>query len=218
MLKTSKEDDEQNVSAFYSPGKSPPQIGSLGKSPTLPSNLPNKRDSGYGTDFSPASNTSTTRRFTYEETETAEVPDVMSDIESDVFEPSVNDVITEENESDDDTDKEVEELTGGGNEFYRPMSQPIQIKRPSAPIPTPEENGDGTEKEDTSDGSDEGYFISATFNHTRWSNMPRNKFRPIASRSVGTQTPSPHSQLINEAMGPVGSPRMSRGKCLCFTQ
>ena len=172
-----------------------------------------KRDSGYGTDFSPASAT-TSRQFTFD-----------SDIEESDFDLSEelrnmdmsNDVfldtsITDQNENVlcqlDDVDREVEELFSESGELgqsnIKTHSVHIYSTRPVAPIPTPDEIED----------ENIGHFLvppcahsfnvnkdtsKSECNHShrvQW-NINRNSrkyhFRPI-SRSVGTQTPSPSCQ------------------------
>ena len=183
-----------------------------------------KRDSGYGTDYSPASLATTSRQFTFD-----------SDIEESEFDLSEefrnmdvnNDVFIDTNVQDpnrsicdesDDVDKEVEELLSESGELGQSntMSEPMEIHslRPRAPVPTPDEiqeNG-GTINcvlpvSISSDVTD--YARSRSYNHMRW-NVSRHcrkyHFRPI-SRSVGTQTPSPHSHVIPEAFDTYNRPR-----------
>lgn len=192
--------------------------------------LGSKRDSGYGTDAfsspatfsSPASvssGRSIPRRFTYEKLDTDD--DVSGDIEEmnidedeEVFEDEKDiqaGCISEE----DDVDKEVESLTDS-IESPHIKSQPIPIQRPQAPGPNPEDMEDeddrGIVMRNVGDYSREYHMISSPYHHTDWTpkDRSRHRFRPIASRSCGTQTPSPHCQIIRQAIvqGRSGRPRL----------
>lgn len=218
LLKLKQEEEDITASTGSTGGNSAfksPQSWQ-GKSPTLTGLSSSNRDSGYGTDFSPASITSATRTFTFEgeDSDLSEVFEGAMDLteeddNEDVFIDNVNtyNVIEEESEGD-DTDKEVEDLLSSPD-IRRPVSQPINIARPAAPIPTPEYmNGDGMDEMDSGEQEVE-VQISSPYHHTQWNSRDRqfrrNRFRPIVSRSCGTQTPSPHSQMIREAREVVNS-------------
>jgi hypothetical protein len=174
-------------------------VGSVLKSPTA---VGKKRDSGYGSDFSPAGQKSQTRMFTFDDSDMeSEICDAFDDIDIsadedvfvDHFEPLIE-VIDECDESD-ETDKEVEELFEEHHEEHT-VTGSVPICRPQAPLPTPEV--------DDERDSTELCLISSPFYHTNWNNIDRfickNPFRPIVSRSVGTQTPNPHCQLVQDAL------------------
>ena len=172
-----------------------------------------KRDSGYGTDFSPASAT-TSRQFTFDsdiEESDFDLSEELKnmDMSNDVF---LDTSITDQNENVlcqlEDVDREVEELFSESGELgqhnIKSHSVDIYSTRPVAPIPTPDEIED----------EHIGHFLMPPCAHTfsvnkdtsnseykhshrvQW-NINRNSrkyhFRPI-SRSVGTQTPSPSCQ------------------------
>ncbi|KAL4239149.1 hypothetical protein ACF0H5_003851 [Mactra antiquata] len=178
----------------------------LAKSPTLLLGSSNKRDSGYGTDVnSPASQTSGTSapsQFTYEDRLQEEFEEININAEADdMFIDSsgiVSNDIDEESDGD-DTDKEVEDFLSDPVEQTHSVSQPISIQRPQAPIPTPEEDKDADNDVIFTVGENEmldlnGVYdddqISRPFHHNQWT-RPRAatcRFRPIASRSFGTQT------------------------------
>ena len=194
------------------------------------------RDSGYVTDFSPPSATSTTlRQFRFDSEideygveleEGIEGIDLHDDVFPDESERNAN---NSEFDDIDNTDKEVEELFSDSGELgsFNSFSQPIEISnlRPGAPAPTPDElhdeqdnNGADLMNGESNEFTD--YTISHSFHHTPWNinrHCRRHVFRPI-SRSVGTQTPSPHSQIIDEAIEMCGGARfqpcrLARGKC-----
>lgn len=208
------------------PDECPISSGSQEKSPTIqqPLNSDNKRDSGYGTDinYSPASQTSGTSapgQFTYEIQEEFEE---MHLEENEVFIDSsesgnVNqDILRVEDDDGDDTDKEVEDLLSDSVEVNHTVSQPINIQRPQAPIPTPEEDKDEDTTVKFTIGENFDGQISRPFHHTQWSRQDRqrNRFRPIASRSFGTQTP-PSPNGIGSLPSRV-SARPTRGKFFTY--
>ncbi|XP_060568422.1 uncharacterized protein LOC132727026 [Ruditapes philippinarum] len=194
QMLTSKDltEDRKHPSAFQ-------PVGGVLKSPTA---VGKKRDSGYGSDFSPAGQKSQTRMFTFDDSDMeSEICDAFDDIDIsadedvfvDHFEPLIE-VIDECDESD-ETDKEVEELFEEHHEEHT-VTGSVPICRPQAPLPTPEV--------DDERDSTELCLISSPFYHTNWNNIDRfickNPFRPIVSRSVGTQTPNPHCQLVQDAL------------------
>lgn len=148
---------------------------------------PGQRDSGYGTDYSPASASSSSRQFTF--SESWDIFEEMDDLNlaEEVFPESgeTNKVTMNKTvDDDDDTDKEIEELLSDNAEVTRTVSQPISIQRPPAPIPTPE------------------YYAILQPVHNACCNKKerhRNRFRPIPSRTFGTPTPGPRNQTISDA-------------------
>lgn len=180
-----------------------------------------KRDSGYGTDAtvnSPASLSSAVSiqpRFTFgsidtdvslnEDLENMDVEDseeVFADDKPVLRNVPNSDFVCPEQ----DVDKEVEKLTGNIPLIIR-KSEPIAIQRPQAPVPSPEAldvDDDLTRPVWRADDYlGENHLISSPFHHTAWTRRERNRhnrFRPIASRSYGTQTPSPHGQIIRQAL------------------
>lgn len=192
----------------------------MGKSPTLSAVLGSKRDSGYGTDFvnSPASQSSGTSApkpvFVFGSSDTdidfcEHLEQMDLNDNEDVFaegsRPNVLDV------DNDDTDKEVEEFFSDSVELPHSVSEPISIQRPQAPIPTPE----GDDNVGLGHGD---YSVSRPYHHTLWTrrDRQRHRFRPIASRSFGTQTPSPHSQILREEYGHSIRPLRPNGEWKCF--
>ena len=186
------------------------------------------RDSGYVTDFSPASATSASmpRQFRFDsdfdEYDTG-LDDELEQLEicdDNVFHLDVDEDI-DNSELCDSADREVEELFSDSGELgqYNSVTQPVDITplRPGAPVPTPidfpedllNDSSDSTNSgrsnsEVNADSTD--YSISRSLHHTPWNmnrHCRRHVFRPI-SRSVGTQTPSPVSQLVSEAIGVQG--------------
>lgn len=175
-----------------------------------------KRDSGYGTDFSPASVTALSRRFTFD-SDGSEF-----DFSGEFGSMDINnDVFSEENGSDtckrkqicddsDDADREVEDLLSESGELgeTNSVSEPIKIGsfRPTAPIPSPEEIwndllNNNYYKEEGEQGAD---FVSDKLGNI--CRHCRHCFRPI-SRNVGAQTPFSHSHTINEDPGGLAKPR-----------
>lgn len=143
--------------------------------------VPGQRDSGCGTDYSPASVSSLPRRFTF--SDSCNIFEGIDDFTLyEVFSEdgeTSKEVLNKDVDSDHDTDKEIEELLNENGETSHAVSQPISIQRPPAPVPTPDP-------------------ISQHLHLICWNktDQRRNIFRPIVSRSCGTQTPSPHSQTI----------------------
>lgn len=199
----------------------------MGKSPLVFALTGCKRDSGYGTDVnSPASQSSGTsvpRKFTFGSCDTD--VDLNFNETSECMDTNDNEeVFTKyiEEPSDaaacqgaaDDNDREVEELLNDSAELQHSVSEPIDIKRPQAPVPTPEgkDEYDGNwAPEDQAENSE----VSRPFYNTSWTrrDRARRRFRPIASRSFGTQTPSPRNQDFIEPTYPLrpnarGIPRL----------
>ncbi|XP_045173814.2 uncharacterized protein LOC123535283 [Mercenaria mercenaria] len=186
----------------------------MGKCPLLPAITGNKRDSGYGTDVnSPASQSSGTslpRKFTFGSYDTdVDIAETLEEMDlnenEDVFIKcdEANEAIGQN--GDDDNDKEVEELFNESVEIDHSVSEPIAIQRPQAPIPTPEEKeGDRNNLEWIPLDQTEDSTVSKPFYVNSWTRQDRQRrrFRPIASRSCGTQTPSPKAQEF----GHVGHP------------
>ena len=194
-----------------------------------------KRDSGYGTDFSPASHTSNSRRFTFDSEldETDTELDVVyefenMDIRAEVFAEGNEHGVSDDR---DEADKEVEELLSGSGELGQSdsISQPVELNpcRPAAPIPTPEdfqeEHGDRNCDIPNNNHSEVmDYAISHSYHHMPWNrNRRKYYFRPI-SRSVGTQTPNPNCQIIREAIGVINGTTyqhygFARGKFIKLT-
>lgn len=203
QLLTSKnsEDDHSHTSAFQ-------PVNVLAKLPTTPCK---KRDSGYGSDFSPAGLKSQSQRFTFDDDDDidSELCDALDDVDisadeevfADHFEPLFH-AISECDENG-DTDKEVEELLGDSPARTYSGPQNFQICRPAAPFPT-SKNGEVSGTNDRESGSRDLCLISSPYYHTTWSRrdktMCRNPFHPTGSRSVGTQTPNPHCQLVQDAL------------------
>lgn len=176
----------------------------VAKSPKgCPRALDKKRDSGYGSDFSPASVKSVQKSFIFPGDSEVDGDFIEDFNEMDIQNVDDEDVFVETNEfgfsaiqeleEGDDTDKEVEELLTESPKDHS-VSDPIDINRPPAPLPTPDSEN-GSIRTD--------YMIASPYYHTQWQKrdriMGRNAFRPFVSRSVGTQTPSPHCQLIQDA-------------------
>lgn len=196
------------------------------KSPKFQSRaLDKKRDSGYGSDFSPASVKSVQRKFTFGDDTDADADNMFDDFaamdfhnidDEDVFRETVDYGFSaiQELEEGDDTDKEVEELLLNESPNHHAVSAPIDIHRPPAPLPTPESVGEG-------DNVRPDYNIASPFYHTPWNKRERRKaVRPFVSRSIGTQTPSPHCQLIQDALlstHGIADPErhFARGETLC---
>ena len=219
MLKTQFENEEDpNSSALQ---------GFAEVTPKLPKDVNFRaRDSGYVTDFSPASATSplTPRQFRFDSDLDEYDTDVGLEAEmdkiaicDDVFHLEQDDNIDTGEFLCDSDDREVEEFFSDSGELgqYNSVTQPVEITplRPGAPVPTPidssedplNDSSDSTNSDVNNDSTD--YSISHSYHHTPW-NVPsrrcqRHMFRPI-SRSVGTQTPSPVSQLLTEAIGVQG--------------
>lgn len=186
----------------------------MGKSPILSAVTGNKRDSGYGTDVnSPASQSSGTsapRQFTFGSYDT--------DVDVD-FSENLEDMNLDDNEEvfskfteagadepvcsgADDDDKEVEELFNESIEIQHSVSEPIDIQRPQAPVPTPEGKDDDSNWVPLDQNEDS--HVSRPFYNTSWTRQDRarQRFRPIASRSFGTQTPSPQNQEHIQSIHP----------------
>jgi len=145
------------------------------------SNSSDKRDSGYITDNSPATFGNNVF-FTFDN------PDLLND--------HTHDTIP------DNEDEEVEMVLNSPT--LPPQSKPIPIQRPPAPVPR-------TEMEPPQDVETE---CSRDLPRTRSLNdvvihrRHRHHFRPIPpGRTIGTQTPNPHSQIISEAAGCVSESR-----------
>ena len=157
-----------------------------------------KRDSGYGSDFSPAGPGTPKKKFTFDDADVRAAFDE-TNCEMDVERDDCDDVfmdhfetIPEDDESD-GTDKEVEELLSA-SPVCHVISDPIPIGRPPPPAPSPSPGSEASVD----------FLIASPFYHTQWTKRERvvckNPFRPIVSRSVGTQTPSPHCQLIQDVL------------------
>lgn len=182
MIKHQNDNQLESGSAFH------PLPGSLEK--TFPTGIQlNKRDSGYGTDCSPAHVTGN-RRFTYDD------GDEECGLSETVFQMDLNkegpDNVFDEAEETDPDDLEVQRLLNKNSDSQgssHAVSQPIHF-RPLAPGPNPDDEDSRT--------------IASPYFHTQWTPRDRRParygFRPIVSRSVGTQTPSPNSQLIRDAV------------------
>ena len=234
MLQTFNSEQEEDTNLNLSDLK---LLSANGQAKTLNDASSRARDSGYVADFSPASTTSVLRQFRFD-SETEDYSYGLEEgiggleIQDDVF-PDENDRDTSALDEMDNTDKEVEDLFSDSGELgsFNSYSQPIEIApiRPGAPGPTPEgfqdeyQNDSGCSVHDGNNESTD-YTISHSFHHTPWNinrHCRRHVFRPI-SRSVGTQTPSPHSQVIDEAIELCGSARfqpyrIARGKLNCIT-
>lgn len=205
MLTTKDPGDSQIRSSAFKP------VGAGAKSPISLSSNSRKRDSGYSSDFSPARVKNPELTFTFDDDELddescvfhAADDDIDISADEDVFVnqfESVMNVIFEEENDDEDADREVEELLNDDVDTDTEVSQSGQIRRPSAPLPSPEVSGYSSEGSE----SDELCLIASPFYHTKWTMKDRvlfiNPFRPIVSRSVGTQTPNPHCQLVQDAL------------------
>ncbi|KAL5009183.1 hypothetical protein ScPMuIL_014764 [Solemya velum] len=190
-----------------------------GKSPTpclLTSEHCDKRDSGYGTDNSPATLIITTRRFTFDKDEISDnIPGTSGDM-GEVFPKDFENMTLEENtseevsdssvfsyETDDDNlsmeDKEVQELFQSNCNTVPIQPASGNVRRPSAPIPSPEED-----------------YVSHTSHNANFipiGSITRpglgGRYNPTVSR--GTQTPSPHCQVIRELMRDRFHPYIARG-------
>lgn len=179
-----------------------------------------KRDSGYGTtDNSPATIVPK-KRFTFDKDEFGDKssPETLGDminalpkdfktmeLEENVSDISDSSVFSYETDDDNVSieDKEVQELLQGNS---NPVSIPMassNVRRPSAPIPTPEEDY-------VSHTSYNSGFIPITWSINRPG--PRARNRPTVSR--GTQTPSPHCQVIRDLLRDRYHPYIARGKFL----
>ncbi|WAR20208.1 hypothetical protein MAR_002046 [Mya arenaria] len=198
MLTTSEPPDATSRKSAFHP------VSPLAKTPPERHVCDRKRDSGYGSDFSPAYSGTPKRKFTFDESDDtsslATEINVMNVNNKDSFDDVFFDhfdVIPEGEESD-DTDKEVEELLSDSPDC-RVLSNPIAIVRPPPPAPTPE-----SDESSNSSAASVDCLIASPFYHTQWTKRDRvvcrNPFRPIVSRSVGTQTPSPHCQLIQDVL------------------
>lgn len=200
MLNTKDLTEDPNRTSAFRP------VTPVTKSPKGPCRgLDKKRDSGYGSDFSPASVKSVQRKFVF-----GDESDVDGDFVDDFSGMNVHDIDDEDvfcetfefgfsaiqEEESDDTDKEVEELLNDSPKHHS-VSDPIDINRPPAPLPTPDSVG-------SAESGRQDNLIASPFYHTQWNKRDRvfcrNAFRPFVSRSIGTQTPSPHCQLIQDAM------------------
>ncbi|XP_060590751.1 uncharacterized protein LOC132745790 isoform X2 [Ruditapes philippinarum] len=194
----------------------------MGKCPLLPAITGNKRDSGYGTDVnSPASQSSGTsvpRQFVFgscgtdvDISETLEEMDINDN--EDVFPKCDEERHNEASDQnvDDDNDKEVEELFGESCELDHSVSEPIAIQRPQAPIPTPEGIDDARNMGWAPLENSEDTSVSEPLYLNSWTrkDRQRRRFRPIASRNFGTQTPSPKDQEFGQ-LGPNSKGRSRR--------
>lgn len=200
-------------------------VSPLIKSPKDQETCARNRDSGYSSDFSPAGVKTPSRRFTFEfedvDTDLCNNLDendisADEDVFVDQFEPLIH-VIKESDESD-DADKEVAALLR--SEVHTYNTGAVQRCRPLAPLTVnTNDTPNGARSLDTSRDL---CLIASPFYHTRWNTsdryrpmiMCRNSFRPIVSRSVGTQTPNPHCQLVLDAMLS-NKLTLSRGKYPC---
>lgn len=206
MLPTRDHTDTSSAhpSAFQS-------VSPLIKSPKEHDACARNRDSGYSSDFSPAGVKTPSRRFTFDFDDVdsdlcnnVDGSDISADedVFVDQFEPLIH-VINETDESD-DADNEVAALLRSEAHTYNTAA--VQICRPSAPVTV--NTNDTPNGARSSDTSKDLCLIASPFYHTRWNTrdryrtmtMCRNAFRPIVSRSVGTQTPNPHCQLVLDAM------------------
>lgn len=181
-----------------------------------------KRDSGYSTDFSPASVTALSRRFTFDSDLDGSEFDFSGefgsmDINSDVFSEEIgSDTCIRKQISDDsdDADREVEDLLSESGELgeTNSVSEPIKIGlfRPTAPIPSPEETWDDLLNNNYY--KEEGEFSEHGANSVsdKLGNICRQcrqcNFRPI-SRSIGAQAPFPHSHMTKEDLVGLAKPR-----------
>lgn len=180
-----------------------------------------KRDSGYGTDFSPASVTALSRRFTFDSDLDGSEFDFSGefgsmDINNDVFSEEIGSdtCISKLCDDSDDADREVEDLLNDSGELgeTNSVSEPIKIGliRPTAPIPSPEEIWDDLLNNNYY--KEEGEFSEHGANpvEDKLGNICRRcrqcSFRPI-SCSVGAQTPFPHSHMTKEDLGGIAKPR-----------
>ena len=196
-MQSNKEDKLPNNECF-----------TMGKCPLAPAN---KRDSGYGTDVnSPASQSSGTsvpRQFIFGSYGTdGDISETLEEMDINDSEDVFHKFEDGDNEAsggkfDDDNDKEVEELLCESSELDHSVSEPIIIQRPQAPIPSPKmHEDDGNILNWTPLEKTEGTSVSEPFYVTSWTrkDRQRRRFRPIASRNFGTQTPSPRGQELGQ--------------------
>lgn len=169
-----------------------------------------KRDSGYGTDYSPASIATGSRHFTFDsDVDEADLNFSYEfqnmDISNEVFTDDDKDH-SDDNDESDEADKEVEDLFSGSGDLgqYYAISEPLEINalRPAAPLPTPLKDLDECvkEKDDTSMNDFQYSLESHVCHSTSWSGQrhcKRYHFRPI-SCSVGTQTQDSHKTAIDD--------------------
>lgn len=202
QLLKSKDSKDPHPSAFQ-------PFNVLAKSPTTCSK---KRDSGYGSDFSPAGLKSQHQKFTFDDDDDDNENDVDSELlsaldemvintDEEVFDDHFEPIFHAINEGDenDETDKEVEELLCQSDNLD---TENVETGRPMAPIPTPQ-NGNICDTNSVH-GSGELCLVASPYYHTHWNTrnkyMCRNPFHRTGSRSVGTQTPNPHCQLVQDAL------------------
>ncbi|KAL4238302.1 hypothetical protein ACF0H5_003014 [Mactra antiquata] len=206
QMLTSKDSVVTQCSAFQ-------QVGACAKRPEVVLGSSTRhRDSGYSSEFSPSTVKSQAKCFNFDnddddDDEDEYFPDVFCSNEEisadeDIFInefKSVMNVIYEDNVHDDnDVDREVEELLHDKPNVHGNIELQQSVHRPSAPLPSLD-NSPNIDNDDN-----ELCLISSPFYHTKWTIRDRvifrNPFRPLVSRSVGTQTPNPHCQLVHEAL------------------
>lgn len=193
MLKTTESYDTGLTQSAFHP------VGSGSKSPVdIGVRRSAHRDSGYGSDFSPAGVKTATRRFTFDDRDgvRSELSNRFDDLDlssdEEVFIDSDISAISEPDD-DDEADREVENLLRHCHSDETSCETNVII-RPVAPLPTA-----GSESRNERDLC----LIASPYYHTKWrardSLTGRCSFRPIVSRSIGTQTPNPHCLLMQEA-------------------
>lgn len=175
-------------------------VGNGSKSPTELGRSSRQRDSGYGSDASPRGAKTQGRRFTFD-ADGADLELYNADISSDeeVFLELNEPVIGVINECDerDEADREVEKLLSDCHDEHL-ATQPGVVRRPLAPLPPPDADIDPAALYEPVNR--DLCLITMAFDHTFSRTTCRNPFRPIVSRSVGTQTRNPQCQLVQDAL------------------
>ncbi|KAK3592908.1 hypothetical protein CHS0354_011700 [Potamilus streckersoni] len=144
-----------------------------------------KRDSGYCTDYSPASVTSQGMKFTYDED---------LDLSGQIDELNlVEEPLDNCNDNTCDVDREVEDVFASSVCSPHSVSCPVAIQRPSAPINTPKDNND-TEDGEPCPIINFPYHAMLRGNHM----INYRRSRPLVSR--GTQTPPLVQENVNSSI------------------
>lgn len=189
-------EDTSQTSAFQ-------KVGKIGKTRMYKGCGIRKRDSGYGSDFSPASVSSTSNRksTTSENVIDLEISDALNDFnvsDDNVFIDSFDVMfnVISESDGDEEIDKEVETFLNNTQDKPAQLSDTSRPQRPSAPIPD-YRNANHLPATDYGDI----HMLSVPPYHACQTSRDRHVRRyaiPSEGRSIGTQTSSLDCQLMTD--------------------
>lgn len=193
MQQSSKGNPKENFEVDE-PDESPSAFSVCSKDKKIKRPSSGKRDSGYGTDNSPASAALGNQlMFSFDDIPSSPLSDEPSAQESLENSGELEDPV-----SGDISDQEVEMVLSNPSSPGLHPSIPVP-NRPSAPFPR---GGEAEMDLDLIQGiSSESCISSPCVQRTR-SRVRRNGvyFRPIVNRSVGTQTPNPTCQIVHDVI------------------